>query len=257
MQSGVSNASNSKVVARTMTINGNNKSYGVTDTINITDSSIGNINMGLVQTQIFDMKLDKYITQVAVSGGGNSVVYDYNNVSLAKIELRSNLLKNSTVVVEYTIEVTNVGEIAGYARSIVDYIPEGFTFNSELNKGWMQNGDMISNTSLTNEEIAPNEARSVTLILTKTMSDSQTGTYTNTAELAESYNSRGVTDINSTAGNRQQGENDMSSADLIISVRTGEVVMYVGLTLSLITIIAVGIYIIKKKVLDVEIRERR
>ncbi len=257
MQSGVSNASNSKVVARTMTINGNNKSYGVTDTINITDSSIGNINMGLVQTQIFDMKLDKYITQVAVSGGGNSVVYDYNNVSLAKIELRSNLLKNSTVVVEYTIEVTNVGEIAGYARSIVDYIPEGFTFNSELNKGWMQNGDMISNTSLTNEEIAPNEARSVTLILTKTMSDSQTGTYTNTAELAESYNSRGVTDINSTAGNRQQGENDMSSADLIISVSTGEVVMYVGLTLSLITIIAVGIYIIKKKVLDVEIRERR
>ena len=49
----------------------------------------------------------------------------------------------------------------------------------------------------------------------------------------------------------------MSSADLIISVSTGEVVMYVGLTLSLITIIAVGIYIIKKKVLDVEIRERR
>lgn len=256
MQSGVGSASNSKVVARTMTINGNNKSYGVTDTINITDSSIGNINMGLVQTQIFDMKLDKYITQVAVSGGGNSVVYDYNKVSLAKVELRSNLLKNSTVVVEYTIEVTNVGEIAGYARSIVDYIPEGFTFNSELNKGWMQNGDMISNTSLTNEEIAPNEARSVTLILTKTMSDSQTGTYTNTAELAETYNSRGVTDINSTAGNRQQGENDMSSADLIIGVSTGEVVMYVGLTLSLITIIAVGIYFIKKKVLDVNSKER-
>ena len=100
---------------------------------------------------------------------------------------------------------------------------------------------MVYNTSLANDEIAPNEESSVTLILTKTMSDSQTGTYTNTAELAETYNNRGVTDINSTAGNRQQGENDMSSADLIISISTGEVVMYVGLTLSLITIMAVGI----------------
>lgn len=256
MQSGVSSARNSKAVAKTMTINGQEKTYGVTDTINLTDRSVGNINMGLVQTEIFDLKLDKYITQVSASGGGNSVSYDYNDVSLAKVELRSNLLRNSTVVVEYTIKVTNVGEVSGYARSIVDYIPEGMTFNSELNKGWTQNGGMLYNTSLSNDEIAPNEERSVTLILTKTMTDSETGTYTNTAELGETYNSRGITDINSTPGNRVNGENDMSSADLIISISTGEVVMYVGLTLSLVTIIAVGIYFIKKKVLDVESKER-
>ncbi len=256
MQSGVSTARNSKAVAKTMTINGQEKTYGVTDTINITDRSVANMNMGLVQTQVFDLKLDKYITQVSASGSGNSVSYDYNDVSLAKVELRSNLLRNSTVVVEYTIRVTNVGEVSGYARSIVDYIPEGMTFNSELNKGWTQSGNMVYNTSLANEEIDPNEQRSVTLILTKTMTDSETGTYTNTAELEETYNSRGITDINSTPGNRVNGENDMSSADLIISISTGEVVMYVGLTLSLVTIIAVGIYFIKKKVLDVESKER-
>ena len=203
------------------------------------------------------MKLDKYIRQVSVSGGGNSIRYTYNDVPLAKVELRSNLLKNSTVVVEYTIKVTNVGDISGYVRSIMDYIPEGYIFDSELNKGWIQEGDTLYNTSLANDEIAPNEERSVTLILTKTMKDSQVGNYINTAELGETYNSRGVADINSTVGNRQQGENDMSSAELIISISTGEVVMYVGLTLSLITIIAVGIYFIKKKVLDVEIKERR
>ena len=256
MQSGVSSARNSKAVAKTMTINGQEKTYGVTDTINLTDRSVGNINMGLVQTEIFDLKLDKYITQVSASGGGNSVSYDYNDVSLAKVELRSNLLRNSTVVVEYTITVTNMGEVSGYARNIVDYLPEGMTFNSELNKGWTQNGGMLYNTSLSNDEIAPNEEKSVTLILTKTMTDSETGTYTNTAELGETYNSRGITDINSTSGNRVNGENDMSSADLIISISTGEVVMYVGLTLSLVTIIAVGIYFIKKKVLDVESKER-
>ena len=139
----------------------------------------------------------------------------------------------------------------------MDYIPEGYIFDSELNKGWIQEGDTLYNTSLANDEIAPNEERSVTLILTKTMKDSQVGNYINTAELGETYNSRGVADINSTVGNKQQGENDMSSAELIISISTGEVVMYVGLTLSLITIIAVGIYFIKKKVLDVEIKERR
>ena len=256
MQSGVSSARNSKAVAKTMTINGQEKTYGVTDTINLTNKNIANINMGLVQTQIFDLKLDKYITQVSASGSGNSVVYDYNNVSLAKVELRSNLLRNSTVVVEYTIKVTNVGEVSGYARRIVDYLPEGMTFNSELNKGWIQDGDMLYNVSLANDEINPNEERSVTLILTKTMTDGETGTYTNTAELGETYNSRGITDINSTEGNRQQGENDMSSADLIISISTGEVVMYIGLTLSIITLIAVGVYLIKKKVLDVESKER-
>ena len=254
MQSGVSSARNSKAVAKTMTINGQEKTYGVTDTINLTNKNIANINMGLVQTQIFDLKL--YITQVSASGSGNSVVYDYNNVSLAKVELRSNLLRNSTVVVEYTIKVTNVGEVSGYARRIVDYLPEGMTFNSELNKGWVQEGDMLYNISLSNDEINPNEERSVTLILTKTMTDSETGTYTNTAELGETYNSRGITDINSTPGNRANGENDMSSADLIISISTGEVVMYIGLTLSIITLIAVGVYLIKKKVLDVESKER-
>lgn len=256
MQSGVSSARNSKAVAKTMTINGQEKTYGVTDTIDITDRSIGNINMGLVESQIFDFKLDKFVTQVSASGGGKSVSYNYNNTSLAKVELRSNLLRNSTVVVEYTITVTNVGEVSGYARNIVDYLPEGMTFNSELNKGWIQDGDMLYNVSLANDEINPNEQRSVTLILTKTMTDGETGTYTNTAELGETYNSRGITDINSTEGNRQQGENDMSSADLIISISTGEVVMYIGLTLSVITLIAVGIYLIKKKVLDVESKER-
>ena len=256
MQSGVSSARNSKAVAKTMTINGQEKTYGVTDTIDITDRSIGNINMGLVESQIFDFKLDKFVTQVSASGGGKSVSYNYNNTSLAKVELRSNLLRNSTVVVEYTITVTNMGEVSGYARNIVDYLPEGMTFNSELNKGWIQDGDMLYNVSLANDEINPNEQRSVTLILTKTMTDGETGTYTNTAELGETYNSRGITDINSTEGNRQQGENDMSSADLIISISTGEVVMYIGLTLSVITLIAVGIYLIKKKVLDVESKER-
>lgn len=256
MQSGVSSARNSKAVAKTMTINGQEKTYGVTDTIDITDRSIGNINMGLVESQIFDFKLDKFVTQVSASGGGKSVSYNYNNTSLAKVELRSNLLRNSTVVVEYTITVTNMGEVSGYARNIVDYLPEGMTFNSELNKGWIQDGDILYNVSLANDEINPNEQRSVTLILTKTMTDGETGTYTNTAELGETYNSRGITDINSTPGNRQQGENDMSSADLIISISTGEVVMYIGLTLSVITLIAVGIYLIKKKVLDVESKER-
>ena len=138
MQSGVSTARNSKAVAKTMTINGQEKTYGVTDTINITDRSVANMNMGLVQTQVFDLKLDKYITQVSASGSGNSVSYDYNDVSLAKVELRSNLLRNSTVVVEYTIRVTNVGEVPGYVGKIVDYVSTEYKFNSELNSDWYE-----------------------------------------------------------------------------------------------------------------------
>ena len=73
--------------------------------------------------------------------------------------------------------------------------------------------------------------------------------YTNTAEIAEVYNELGTNDVNSIPGNKVQGEDDLSKADLLISISTGREVMYIGLTISMIAIIAVGIYLIKKKVL--------
>ena len=78
------------------------------------------------------------------------------------------------------------------------------------------------------------------------MKESNTGLVNNTAEIAESYNELGLKDKNSTEGKKVKGENDMGSADLIISIRTGQVVTTVLLVISSIVILGVAVYYIRR-----------
>ena len=81
------------------------------------------------------------------------------------------------------------------------------------------------------------------------MTNDNTGIINNIAEIQESYNDLGLNDIDSVAGNKVQTEDDISSADVIIGIKTGEIYIYIALTISLVTILGVGIYLINKKVL--------
>ena len=79
------------------------------------------------------------------------------------------------------------------------------------------------------------------------MTESNTGLVNNTAEIAEAYNELGIGDINSTPGNKIQGENDMDYADVILSIRTGGIV-YIGIAVIVVAILViVGIVILRKK----------
>ena len=82
------------------------------------------------------------------------------------------------------------------------------------------------------------------------MTENNTGLINNTAEIAESYNEQGLKDNDSTEGNRVKGEDDMGSADLILSIKTGQVVETILVILSTIIIIGAGAYIITRKVLN-------
>ena len=82
------------------------------------------------------------------------------------------------------------------------------------------------------------------------MKENNTGLINNTAEIVSSYNELGLTDINSTEGNKVKGENDMSSADVIISIKTGQVVTTVILVITTIAILGVAIYVIKKLIIN-------
>ena len=81
------------------------------------------------------------------------------------------------------------------------------------------------------------------------MTGENTGLSNNVAEIAESYNDLGLADIDSTPGNKVQNEDDMSNADAMISIKTGEVYVYILITITSIAILGVGIYFINKKVL--------
>lgn len=81
------------------------------------------------------------------------------------------------------------------------------------------------------------------------MTEDNTGIINNTAEIAESENAENIKDKDSTPNNKVQGEDDMSSANVLIGVRTGEEVIQITLGLVVLIILAVGIYLINKEVL--------
>lgn len=247
---GISSSKNSKVISKKITVGNLEKVYAVTDTIGITDRSVANINMGLIRAAEFDLRLDKYINKVIVQTANGSSVYSYDKTQLAKVEIDSKKLANANVTIEYKIIVSNMGEIDGYVRKVSDYLPSGFTFNSQENKNWYKQGDDLYNASLANEKIAVGQTKELTLKVSRKISANEMGTYTNIAEIADSYNEAGVTDINSTPGNKVKGENDMSQADLIISIKTGKALLYTMLIISLVLIMGMGVYEIKKRVLS-------
>ena len=165
---------------------------------------------------------------------------------MAKAEIDAKQVNSTTAIIEYQIKVTNLGDVTGYVRRIVDYIPGDLTFNSEMNKDWYQTGSEIYISVLSNEPIAPGETKTVTLTLVKTMTENNLGRINNRAEIAEDYNDLGLTDVNSIPGNQESGENDMGSADVILSIRTGGIV-YVGIAIIILSIIGIIIYRKNKK----------
>ena len=248
-KSGVSNEMNSKVVNKTINVDGTDRKVAATEIINVDAENIANINIGLISAKTYDLQLDKYISKVTVQNN-KTVTNSYNDVTLAKAEIDAKQVNSTTVVVEYTIKVTNKGDVTAYVKKIADYLSSDFKFSSELNKDWYQSGNTVYCSSLSNEKLEPGESKEVTLTVIKQMKENNTGLVNNTAEIAESYNELGLTDVNSTEGNKVKGENDMGSADLIISIRTGQVVTTVLLIISSIVILGVAIYFIRKLIIN-------
>ena len=152
---------------------------------------------------------------------------------------------------EYKITVANKGEVAGYAKTIVDYIPEGTIFNPNLNPGWYEGPDgLIYSKVLENEIINPGEGKSIKLVLFKQMTEENTGIVSNSAEIAETFNEEGIEDIDSVPGNGLDNEDDLGTADIVISVETGGTFISGAVFVVFVIVALVGVYIFKKNVLE-------
>ena len=166
--------------------------------------------------------------------------------TLARAEIDGKKVNGTTVLIEYKIRVTNVGEVAGYVRKIADYMPSDLKFNSELNKDWYETKDGLYTSSFANDKIEPGQSKEITLTLTKAMTENNLGLINNTAEITEEYNDLGLSDSNSTPGNKVKGENDLGSADLILGPKTGGAV-YVGIAIAVVVVLAGVAYVIVRK----------
>ena len=238
---------NSDAIEKNITENGTEILAGVTNTLNV-NSTQTNIDIGLVERVKFDLSLEKSVKQITVQNAKGVKSYNYDNSKFAKVEISSKEYKNSTVVIEYIIKITNEGNAAGYAKQIIDYKPSELTFNSDLNSNWYEGTDgNIYTAELEKTLIQPGETKEVKLILTKKMNDTNSVMINNRAEIQDSIREQNLTDKESTTGNNAQGEDDIGLADIIITIQTGGPVFYSFITLISLIILAGGIYLIKIK----------
>lgn len=213
----------------------------ITNSINLKENRT-DVDLQLVELKKFDLKLDKYITKVIVRNSKETRNTTYNDQKLVREEISSKHIVGSTVLVEYTIRISNVGELPGYATEIIDYLPDNMNFSSELNTQWYSesNGNLYNN-SIASEVINPGESKDITLTLVKNMTAENTGKTTNIAKITKTANIKEYKDINL--------NNDESTAEMLINPATGGVFTYILVVFNSVIIILAGIYVIKKKVI--------
>ena len=209
-----------------------------------------------VKVEYFDLSLLKFVSKVIVVEDGKENVTNtgYNGHEepepVVKVELHKKKLKDVVVKFGYGITITNEGDIPGYATEITDYIPEGLRFETADNPQWTDEGNnVISTRQLENTLLQPGESKTVEVILTWINGADNLALKTNTAEISEDKNEYDVPDRDSIPDNRKDGEDDIDIAKVILAVTTGVAKTYFTLTIGLLSIVLVGVVLIKKFVI--------
>ena len=240
---GIGASTNSDV----MTATEGNRNIATTDRLVINNGSISNIDMGLVEASTFDLKLTKSVTKVTVQTAQGTKSYDFNHSELAKVDINGKYMDGAKLIAEYAFTIKNEGEIEGYAKKLVDYMPKELEFSTELNKNWYIGSDgNLYNDQLANTAIAAGTSKEVKLVLTRNMTENSAGIVNNQAKISESYNKAGIENENS--------KDAIASADLIIGVSTGDTLIYISAIIVIVIAGLIAAVVIKKKKLILRIQ---
>ena len=208
-----------------------------------------------IKIQYFDLALRKWVTKAIVTENGKETVTETGHKAeddpeaVVKVDLKKSDINKVTVKFEYKIRIENQGKIAGYAKEISDYIPEGLEFVKEDNPLWEEVDGKVVTDQLKDTLLQPGETAEVSILLTWINSEDNMGLKVNTAEISKDYNEYGAPDIDSTPNNKVPGEDDIDDAPVMLSVTTGEEQSYVILTVAVLGILAGGLILVKKFVL--------
>ena len=209
-----------------------------------------------IKVQYFDLALRKWVTQAIVIENGQTKVTETGHKAeddpegVVKVDLKKSKINAVTVKFRYKIRVTNEGQIAGYAKEIKDYIPEGLKFVAEDNPKWTQlEENVVVTDSAKDVLLQPGESTEVEILLTWKNAGDNMGLKVNIAEISKDYNEYGVPDIDSTPNNKKDGEDDIDDAPVMLAVQTGQIRMYALISGTVLIVLASGIILIKKYVI--------
>ena len=228
-----------------------------------------------IYVKYFDLSLLKWVTKTIVTVDGKTTTTETGfkpntgktettgirdntqSEPIAKVELDRKKLDKTTVKFAYKIRVTNEGEIAGYATEITDFIPEGLEFKEEDNKayGWVKEGEnKVTTRALETKLLNPGESAELEIIFSWKKDKNNLGLKTNIAEITEDYNENNSEDIDSVPDNKidpyeKEQEDDDDFALVILSIKTGKGTSYILFVTAMLTLLASGMYLVKKYVL--------
>ncbi len=217
-----------------------------------------------IKVNWFDLALYKWVSSTIVTEDGKTKEYKSGHTQddkdkLVNVTIAKDKLDKTVVKFKWTIKVENQSPIPGYATELKDHIPAGLKFVEEDNKefGWkLQKDGTVTTDYLKGTLLNEKETAEVTLVLTWINGSNNLGVKTNYAEISEDFNAYGTPDIDSTPDNftGKPVEDDEDGDEVRLNVRTGSgvIMQYVLIATGVLAMVAVGVVLIKKNVLDRE-----
>ena len=214
-----------------------------------------------VKVKYFDLALKKWVSKaIIIEADGSQTVQETGHTGdedpepPAKVDLGRRDINKVTVKFEFQIKITNEGEIAGYAKEVTDYIPEGLKFIQEDNPEWytrepLNGRERVATKQLENTLLQPGESATVSILLTWINDPNNMGLKTNIAEISQDYNDSHTPDIDSTPDNFEDGEDDIDDAPVMLTIALGDTKIYIGLGFIVVAMLTGGIWAIKRYVL--------
>ena len=209
-----------------------------------------------VKVQYFDLSLRKWVTQAIVSENGEEKIIESGHKAeddpedVVKVDLKKSKINKVTIKFRYKIRVKNEGNIAGYAKELKDYIPNGLKFVPEDNPLWKQIDEKTITTDQTKDILLqPGDTTEVEVVLTWINDSENFGVMDNWAEISKDHNDFNSPDIDSTPDNNKKGEDDIDDAPVSVGVQTGQIKTFTTISLAVLVILSSGVVLIKKFVL--------
>ena len=209
-----------------------------------------------VKVQYFDLSLRKWVTQAIITENGEEKIIESGHKAeddpedVVKVDLKKSKINKVTIKFRYKIRVKNEGNIAGYAKELKDYIPNGLKFVAEDNPQWKQIDEKTITTDQTKDILLqPGDTTEVEVVLTWINDSENFGVMDNWAEISKDHNDFNSPDIDSTPDNNKKGEDDIDDAPVSVGVQTGQIKTFTTIGLAVLVILSSGVVLIKKFVL--------
>ena len=188
--------------------------------------------------KIFDLTIDKNIKTVKIKNSAEEKTITKNNKDeLVKIDLPKSKLAETELTVTYEIVVKNVGELAGYATSVIDDLPARMNL-TENNVDWTQNDAHAISTKFASTLLNPGDSVSQEIVVKINLTNDDVGTKINKANISTYYNDEGIKD---------KTPDNNTEEPLLITVKTGHDALIPLAALMMIGAATLLVYVVKKR----------